>query len=208
MPLITGRRVAIAIDDGTTAHRTAGLIQETLLPADATLHAVGGPGKEFWVDNNGHGQGTNYIDGLSTDPDDATVIREAGKWRVEVKPGSARAADSFLHVLTVAESHSAERALATLLPSTADCDGVVVQHPGASNLDPGIGLLFHHGRTPLDLTMQLATLPALGRILVVGLAPNSPIELTQTTTQLRLRATASGSLRASDQGVLVVDMPY
>lgn len=207
-PVITGRIVTIAIDDGPNTNKTAGLIQETILPADATLTAVGGPGKEFWVDDNGHGQGTNYIEGLSTDSEDETFIREAGKWRVEVKPGSAREADSFLHVLTVTETNTAGGAVATCLPSTDDFDGVVVQQPGTSNLAPGTGLVFHHGSAPLDLTLERATLPALGRILVVGLAPGAPVELTQTTTQFHLRATVSGSLRTSDQGVLVIDMPY
>ena len=61
------------------------------------------------VYNDGHRVGHNYVEGLRTAEEYDKARLEAGNWRVEVKPGAPRAADSFLHVLTVAESPSAGR---------------------------------------------------------------------------------------------------
>ena len=67
----------------------------TLLPEDAVATAVGGPGKEYWVD------GKNY-------PPDQTRDPEAGAWRVEVKPTRDSASDLFLHVLVASDAHGGE----------------------------------------------------------------------------------------------------
>jgi hypothetical protein len=64
----------------------------TVLPAEARLQLVGGPGKEFWVN------GKNYpIDS------EATPRRgiEPGAWRLEVAPREKQTMDYFLHVLFV-----------------------------------------------------------------------------------------------------------
>jgi hypothetical protein len=63
----------------------------TLLPQDAKLELIGGPGKEAWVD------GKNY----PWNPDTKLRSREPGAWRLEVSPGAARRQDYFLHVLFV-----------------------------------------------------------------------------------------------------------
>ncbi len=79
----------------------------TLLPEDAVVEAVGGPGREFLAD------GRNYpIDaGPSQErlrnafplprPVYAEVPELMGRWRVEVKPGAARREDLFLHLIEV-----------------------------------------------------------------------------------------------------------
>jgi len=67
----------------------------TLLPADAVLTPVGGPGKEFFA------AGNNWpivYRGL-TDEHRAMM----GRWRVEVTPGGARCEDVFLHVLQLGD---------------------------------------------------------------------------------------------------------
>jgi hypothetical protein len=64
----------------------------TLLPGDARLALVGGPGKEAWVD------GANHPWAPSTRPRPGL---EPGAWRLEVSPGAPRATDYFLHVLFV-----------------------------------------------------------------------------------------------------------
>ncbi|HQF39714.1 MAG TPA: heparinase II/III family protein [Opitutaceae bacterium] len=206
-PQLSGRRATIVIDDGTSAKRPAALVQETILPADATITAVGGPGKEFWVADNGSGtgQGHNYVEGLRTAEEYDKARLEAGNWRVEVKPGAPRAADSFLHVLTVAESASAAPAMATRLPSPPNADAVIVQSPGAAT--PGTCLLFHHGGASLDITLNLPSTPDIARLIAVGLPADTAVSLTRTGTTFRLRTNASGTLRTSAQGVLVVDAP-
>jgi len=82
----------------------------TLLPADATIAKVGGPGKEFLV------EGVNYD--INAGPAEAILKREytgigklqykevpelMGRWRLEVKPGAARAEDAFLHLIQVGD---------------------------------------------------------------------------------------------------------
>jgi|LSQX01.1.fsa_nt_gb hypothetical protein len=79
----------------------------TLLPADAALEPVGGPGKEFLV------EGVNYslTAGASTARDGqgiaALTYEEVpelmGRWRVEVRPGTARTHDAFLHLIQVGD---------------------------------------------------------------------------------------------------------
>jgi len=83
----------------------------TLLPEDAVLEKVGGPGKEFWVN------GVNYpLDaGLSEsmkkagyDPEQFKkeydeVPELAGRWRMEVKPRNPRKEDVFLHLIQVGD---------------------------------------------------------------------------------------------------------
>ncbi len=64
----------------------------TLLPEDARLTLVGGPGKEAWVDGANH----PWAPSLRPRPG-----LEPGSWRLEVSPGAPRATDYFLHVLFV-----------------------------------------------------------------------------------------------------------
>ncbi len=65
----------------------------TLLPADAAIKKVGGPGKEFWA----AGKNWDIVDkGLK--PGSLAVI---GQWRVEVSPSTAQQEDVFLHVIQV-----------------------------------------------------------------------------------------------------------
>ncbi len=92
----------------------------TLLPEDAVIEAVGGPGREFLAD------GRNYpIDaGPSQErlrnafplprPVYAEVPELMGRWRVEVKPGAARREDVFLHLLEVGSGGLKEMAPAAV----------------------------------------------------------------------------------------------
>ncbi len=198
------RRVDISIDEGTGDKLPAGLIQETVLPIDATITTVGGSGHEFWVAADGASTvtGYNYDDNKSAGDDDE-ALREAGNWRVEVKPGASREADSFLHVLTVAESAAPGAAVATRLPSTADADAVIVRSPGASATTPGTCLLFRHGSAVTDITLDLQGAPPIGRLIAVGLPRDTTVYLNKSATSLRLSRSAGLPLLTSDQGVLV-----
>lgn len=65
----------------------------TLLPENAKLELVGGPGREAWVD------GKNYpSDPTRLKPVD---IKKTGDWRLEVSPAARQVRDHFLHVLFV-----------------------------------------------------------------------------------------------------------
>jgi len=87
-------------DDGKTFRAAAGqgaLVCRTVLPEDATLKVIGGPGKEFWSAGKNRAQQRAH--------------RElSGAWRVEVSPGAARAEDVFLHVIRVGDKSMADLA--------------------------------------------------------------------------------------------------
>ncbi|MEW6357345.1 MAG: heparinase II/III family protein [Planctomycetota bacterium] len=90
----------------------------TLLPKDAVLEKVGGPGKEFMAD------GANYS--ITAGP--AKWVAETGsgvqtlkykdppelmgRWRMEAKPGSPRTEDVFLHLIQVGD-----QSLEVMVPS-------------------------------------------------------------------------------------------
>lgn len=87
-PVISGKTVR-------ADHREGRMFCRTLLPSNARLTVVGGPGKEFWA------AGKNWSivdDGLT--PENLAMM---GQWRVEVTPGQARADDVFLHVIQVGD---------------------------------------------------------------------------------------------------------
>jgi len=74
-------------------HGEGRMFCRTVLPADARLAKIGGPGKEFWA------AGTNWS--IRTDGLKPTALALMGQWRVEVTPGAPRKDDLFLHVIQV-----------------------------------------------------------------------------------------------------------
>ncbi len=82
-------------DDGRTfrtEQNQGAMLTRTLLPDDADLVPVGGPGKEFWS------AGQNW------EPTTSSSFHELwGEWRMEVRPGASRTRDEFLHVLRVGD---------------------------------------------------------------------------------------------------------
>lgn len=103
--------------DGNTWHADQGegrIFCRTLLPEDARLEPVGGPGREFLV------EGVNYS--LTGGPaawvaetgarvgtlDYEEVPELMGRWRVEVTPGAARTDDVFLHLIQVGDQSLTE----------------------------------------------------------------------------------------------------
>lgn len=90
----------------------------TLLPAQARMERIGGPGREAWVN------GTNYPFETSRElgPEFTT-----GKWRLEVSPAEPQTRDTFLHVLFVDDAGAPPIGPADAqLVSTSENVGVVV----------------------------------------------------------------------------------
>ncbi len=76
-------------------HEKGRMFCQTVLPEDAKITPVGGPGKKFWA------AGKNWsikTDGLK--PDQLALI---GQWRVEVSPAKPQKNDVFLHVIQVGD---------------------------------------------------------------------------------------------------------
>jgi len=76
-------------------HGQGRLLCRTLLPADAQLTTVGGPGKEFWA----AGRNWDIVTG-NLKPENLALM---GRWRLEVAPDSPRTEDVFLHVIQVGD---------------------------------------------------------------------------------------------------------
>ena len=123
-------------------HGEGRLFCRTLLPADATLKKVGGPGKEFWAaDKN-----WDIVDrGLT--PENKAMM---GQWRIEVSPGTAQQEDRFLHVIQVGDQQLQQMDEAELLTEGTRC-GVRLLRDGKC-----ITVTFE---TVGDLNMQLAVEP-------------------------------------------------
>ncbi len=85
----------------------------TLLPEDTTINAIGGSGKEYWVD------GENY-------PPNETRDSEAGAWRVEVNPARESASDFSLHVLIASDAGRSQN-LPQVKGSTRDGQTAIVE---------------------------------------------------------------------------------
>jgi heparinase II/III-like protein/zinc carboxypeptidase len=76
-------------------HREGRMLCQTILPTDAKLTSVGGPGKEF------HAASKNWeIKKDKLKPDQLALM---GQWRVEVSPDKLRKEDVFLHVIQVGD---------------------------------------------------------------------------------------------------------
>ncbi|MBI3945949.1 MAG: hypothetical protein HY321_08520, partial [Armatimonadetes bacterium] len=117
-PMIAGREFRSDQDQGR-------LFCRTLYPLDAVLEKIGGPGKEFWADGRnwpitdafqepGVGNWWKRFGHGETEP-----VEAMGRWRVEVKPGAARAEDCFLHLIQ-ASDQTVEKMVESRTSETAD----------------------------------------------------------------------------------------
>jgi len=135
----------------------------TLLPEDATLEKVGGPGREFMAD------GVNYA--IDAGPSKLIVENKypigrmhykeipelMGRWRMEVRPGSARKEDLFLHLIQVGDQSicSMSDAKATVTGdnvelSFSDFDGEVFVSFAARGESGGRISRVRHGETVVE----------------------------------------------------------
>jgi len=90
-------------------HRKGRMFCTTMLPKDAVLKPVGGPGREFWA----AGKNWDIVrDGLSDEN-----LALMGRWRVEVTPARARKKDVFLHVIQVGDDDLVETSQVELIES-------------------------------------------------------------------------------------------
>lgn len=159
------------------------LVHETLLPRSPRISAIGGSGKEFWVNGQNHAP--------SRTP---SAAEEAGAWRVEVSPSTQSLRDVFLHVLFAGEVGA--------VPPSAD----VLAASSATGLPVGgltVGEWVVVVGTDRDGARSLRSdLPGrAARCLLVGLVPNGTYDLlVDGTYQARLRASSAGSIRFDVSG--------
>jgi hypothetical protein len=93
--LHTAHQPVVEGDTVRADHRQGRIFCRTLLPKEAAIDKVGGPGKEFWA----AGQNWDIVaTGLN-----AENLAMMGQWRVEVTPSVPRTDDYFLHVIQVGD---------------------------------------------------------------------------------------------------------
>lgn len=106
----------------TAEHEGGRMLCRTLLPADAQIELVGGPGREF------EAAGRNWAIDSGDLGEEALAMM--GQWRVEVSPGSERAEDLFLHVIEVGDTEGAQ-----MLPPDFPADVPAGALPGVAELE-------------------------------------------------------------------------
>lgn len=87
-PLVNSNTITAT---STKSGRNGKIQAQVLLPEinDLIIQTVGGAGKEYWVGSKNYG----------------TVTQEdAGQWRTEISPATARKSDNFLHVLQATDA--------------------------------------------------------------------------------------------------------
>lgn len=93
--LHTVQEPSIEQGEFSTGHEKGRLLCRTLLPENAQLSKIGGPGRQFWSDGRNWPLPTGY-----RTPDETPLL---GQWRVEVAPSEGREKDLFLHLLEVSD---------------------------------------------------------------------------------------------------------
>jgi hypothetical protein len=110
-------------------------------PSAVNINVVGGPGKEFWVEDPlNPGTGTNWnqcmvgqcdanTEGLGgvdnfINPDPNTAPHEPGSWRLEIKPAAASTQDYFLNVMLATTTGDSNVPANVTAPSGLDANTV------------------------------------------------------------------------------------
>ena len=118
------------------------LFCETVLPEDAKLEKIGGPGREFWSNGRNWEPDARFLDSAARSARQIGRGPYMGAWRLEVAPGAPRAGDRFLHVLTAADT-SAENPPVTKKVSRGEMDGVTVAVPSPGGAAKEVTILFN-----------------------------------------------------------------
>jgi heparin/heparan-sulfate lyase len=157
-PAIDGRSAVVDAPAGQAGRITL----DVLLPGEAHVEAVGGPGKEFWV------FGKNYPNDVRPATKDRGTA-EPGAWRIEVSPRNDAREDLFLTVMQVTNRENGEHWPAKPL-TTDDRTGCIIEGPEVC----WAALFRRDGtRSAAPVQLSLASGSRSFRCLIAGLAPGS-----------------------------------
>jgi len=95
------------------------------LPKDVAIELVGGPGKEFWANGRNWEIYDKWVESARRNCAKDGRGPYWGEWRAEMHPGTPRADDRFLHVLTAADVRT-RQGVTTRLVEEANRDGVTL----------------------------------------------------------------------------------
>lgn len=102
---------------------------QTLLPENAQISKVGGPGKEYWVNGKNFEINPKVVKSAYKKAERAGRGPYFGAWRLEVSPEKPSADDRFLHVISVGGEDMSSAVKAKLLKDK-DRDGVTLTIKG------------------------------------------------------------------------------
>jgi len=145
----------------SAGHEEGKLFCRTLLPEQATLEKIGGPGKQFFSD----GRNWPLPKGYRT-PDTTPLL---GQWRVEITPREQRADEIFLHLLEAGDV-TLERMAEPLLVRKGDQAGLRFRsgedawEVSFSALGPASGhiTLQRKGKVTIDRDLTRTVMPQAG----------------------------------------------
>lgn len=118
------------------------LFCETILPADARLEKIGGPGREFWSNGRNWEPDAAFLASAASGAKETGRGPYMGAWRLEVAPGAPRASDRFLHVLTASDTSVTAAPVAKMV-SRDGMDGVTVAVPSPGGAAKEVTVLFN-----------------------------------------------------------------
>jgi hypothetical protein len=181
---------------------------QTLLPVAPSLCKVGGgrpdgSGFRFAVASTTDCNAAVFTDYRPT-TDEATMAKDpdVGAWRLEVTDTQGRDSAQFLHVISVADDGTTAPPAARRLTAEAGTEAVLVG-------DSLIAVFRQKGFQDRTHSFRVEA-PNQRRMIVTGLVPNELYALTVTPvintalSQVVLQPSATGTYRASSQGVVTV----
>jgi hypothetical protein len=151
----------------------------TLLPAQADIVKVGGPGKECRVNGKNRMDRKNRI--VKDDPDRRPIriashdgSGETGAWRLEVSPREAHEADRFLHVIQVGVKSRNPTPTASRILERRHGTGLEIELGGGRKAE----LLFKAG-VGGHISIRGGDRPVVDQALADKVLPNIPIQKRQ-----------------------------
>ncbi|MCE5252148.1 heparinase II/III family protein [bacterium] len=157
-PVVTG-------DSFRADHEDGRIFCRTLLPKDAALTKVGGPGKEFWA------AGKNWELAPETAERARTRYNGAlfGNWRMEVSPVKEQRNDVFLHFLQAGDKGTVEMTPSSLIEGdgavgvTFNTGGRTVRVTfGTKGKPSGHVKIVSGGKTIIDRDLTINVMPQSG----------------------------------------------
>lgn len=201
---LSKKLVTIKGDDGRDPNKRSILYHQTLLPEDAELSKIGGTEfGRFYVRDDGAGNPHNYVEGLKDSAErsleDERALREAGEWRIEVKPGTQREVDRFLHVLSIADGGENYDAVHTEYLGSDEFDGAIVVDPDGAERS---AVLFCRVEELEDASIDLTGREPFSDLLLIGLKKETRYDVRQEGSFLRIQQDVQGNALSSKQGLI------
>jgi hypothetical protein len=177
-PLVSSNTITAT---STTNGRNGKIQAQVLLPEgnDLSIQLVGGAGKEYWVQNKNYGSVTQ---------------EDAGQWRAEVSPITARKADNFLHVLQVSNAYG------SMLTDIEKAFSVTKNYVAVKISDRIVAQHLFLGSNSSKIDFALGSSSTTYQVLITDLKPGSWTVTSPSGTFQRTVSMQAGTLSFSSAG--------